>query len=478
MVRRSFSTTVLESFRSEILRLPFVHRIIIMKSRSIALLLILLVPACAAPERKPSEVPARPSEPWLRDAILYEVSVLHYTREGTLVALEQKIGEIRALGVTGVILLPIFSVGLLNRKGELGNPYAVQDYYEINPTYGTKEDFLKLIHTIHRQNMHLIIDLPIAQTSWDSKLMFDHPDWFQTNEDGAIVSPTAEAYDVAALNYGHHELRKYMIEVMKFWVRDFDIDGFRCAGAGRISLDFWKLARREVEKIRPIVMIADTAVPEFHLAAFDITPAELFNSTLRSVLTGQVHPSVLEQALNQEQADYPRGAIRWRGMGFLRNDSLFPWDPGIPGNALPAATALIFFLPGVPMLTAGIESTKPHPVSLTEKSSVSGKLDENRRGFLKTLSGFRYESAGREVTRIDSSGGKVFSVAITTRDGSMVGIFNLSQWRQEFRTDPGVELLKNYFTHERVELKGKSLSLSLGPFEFILYAPANPTEVP
>jgi glycosidase len=187
--------------------------------------------------------PALKSPDWVKDAIIYEVYLRSFSKEGNFAGLEKKLPELKSLGVTVLWLMPIHPVGRTNRKGTLGSPYAVQDYYGINPEFGTLQDFKRLLNAVHRNGMKLIIDLVANHTSWDSKLINEHPDWFTRNERGNIVPPNADWTDVADLDYSKPDLRHYMIQMMLYWVRDVGIDGFRCDVAELVPTDFWDEAR-------------------------------------------------------------------------------------------------------------------------------------------------------------------------------------------------------------------------------------------
>jgi cyclomaltodextrinase / maltogenic alpha-amylase / neopullulanase len=190
-----------------------------------------------------SALNARASADWVKEAVIYEVYLHLFSKEGTFKSLETRIPELKKLGVTIVSLMPIHPIGELNRRGSLGNPYAVKDYYAINPAYGTSSDFQSLVNALHQQGLRIVIDLAASYTAWDSQLLMEHPDWFHHDEEGAIVSPKTDLFDVAQLDYRQHETRKYIIAVMKYWVKEFNVDGFICTMAESIPIDFWNETR-------------------------------------------------------------------------------------------------------------------------------------------------------------------------------------------------------------------------------------------
>ena len=88
----------------------------------------------------------------LRRSVIYELYVRSHTPEGTFRAVEPDLDRIRALGTDIVWFMPIHPIGVLNKKGSLGCPYANRDYRTVNPEYGTMEDFIHLVDEIHRLN--------------------------------------------------------------------------------------------------------------------------------------------------------------------------------------------------------------------------------------------------------------------------------------------------------------------------------------
>ena len=148
----------------------------------VAILSITAALLLARQERKPkvdyASLHARESAEWVKDAVIYEVYLRSFSKEGTFKALEKRIPELKKLGVTVVWLMPIHPVGKINRKGTLGSPYSVRDYYAVNPEFGTLDDFQSLVNTIHQQGLKVIIDLVTDHTAWDNPMLKTHPEWY------------------------------------------------------------------------------------------------------------------------------------------------------------------------------------------------------------------------------------------------------------------------------------------------------------
>jgi len=334
--------------------------------------------------------PALKSADWVKDAVIYSVYLRSFSPEGNFQGLEKRLPELNDLGVSVLWLLPVNPVGVKNRKGTLGSPYASSDYYGINPEFGTMDDFRRLLAAVKREKMHLIIDLVADHTSWDSKLITEHPDWFRKNDRGEIVSPNPDWTDVAALDYSKPALRRYMIEMMRWWVKDVGIDGFRCDVAELVPNDFWEEARAQLNRIKPVMMLAEGSLPEEHVKAFDLTYSWNVYDALDPLLRGKRPVTLIDQILKNEKLQFPTGSLRMR---FTTNHDKNAWDaPAVTkfgADGLRLATVLVNTLPGVPMIYTGEEVANDRKLSLFEKVSVDWSRPRDMGDLWKSLIALR-----------------------------------------------------------------------------------------
>ena len=140
--------------------------------------------------------------------------------------------------------MPINPIGEKNRKGTLGSYYAVRDYRGVNAEFGTPADFKRLVKAAHAHGIKLIIDWVANHTAWDHPWATQHPEFYKKDKDSKFVPPVPDWADVIALDYSNQQLRKEMIESMRFWLKEYDIDGFRCDVAAMVLTDFWNEARK------------------------------------------------------------------------------------------------------------------------------------------------------------------------------------------------------------------------------------------
>jgi len=357
------------------------------KSSRIALLCVLLLcflwgqgSFAQQPARDVGKLPARPARTWVRDGVIYQIFPRAFSAEGDFRGITADLDRLKNLGVTILWLMPIHPIGQEKKKGSIGSPYAVRDYYGINPDYGTKEDFKKLISEAHRRGMKVIIDIVANHTSWDSVLM-KHPDWYKHDASGKITYPY-DWFDIAALNYTNPQLRQYMTEMLKYWIREFDLDGFRCDVAGEVPTDFWENARSELDKIKPdIFMLAEAHKAELLVKAFELDYSWPVHSALTNVLQGRARATDLREAWEQEFKDWPRGALHLR---FSDNHDERRALARFGEPAALAASAMMFTLDGVPLIYNGMEvgdTTESGAPALFEKLPIFWPIAERRPEF-------------------------------------------------------------------------------------------------
>ena len=334
------------------------------------------------PARDVSKETARAARDWVRDGVIYEIYPRAFSQPGNFNAITARLDELKDLGVTILWLMPIHPIGQEKKKGTIGSPYAVRDYYAINPDYGTAADLKRLVREAHARGMKVIIDIVANHTSWDSVLM-KHPEFYKRDAKGNITYPY-DWYDIAALNYGNQQLRRYMTDMLKHWIREFDLDGFRCDVAGEVPTDFWENARRELDQIKPdILMLAEAHKAELLVKAFELDYSWPLHSALTNVLQGRAPASDLRLAWEKEVSEWPKGALHMR---FSDNHDERRAIARFGEPAALAASAFVFTLDGVPMIYNGMEvgdTTESGAPALFEKLPIFWSIADRRQEFPK-----------------------------------------------------------------------------------------------
>lgn len=333
-----------------------VIRELLAKSVLTALLISMMpqiIAAQAASTRDFSKERARPSPDWVKDAVIYEIFPRNYSQKGDFNSITRDLDRLQDLGVTVLWLMPIHPIGELKKKGSIGSPYAVRDYYAINPDHGTAADLRDLVAEAHKRGLKVIIDIVANHTSWDS-VMIKTKGFHTTNEKGEVIPPIPDWADVADLNYDNPELQKYMIEMLKFWIREFDLDGYRCDVAGFVPTGFWEKAREEVDKIKSdTIWLAEWESPDLLVKAFDVDYSWANHAALDKVLHGQAPAWKVRETWEADRAKNPKGALRMR---FSDNHDERRAIARFGERGALAAQALAFTLDGIPMFYNGMEA--------------------------------------------------------------------------------------------------------------------------
>ena len=104
------------------------------------------------------------SDEFLSSAVIYEANIRQFTQQGTFAEFQKHIPHLKSLGVDIIWLMPIHPIGELKRKGGLGSYYSIKDYRGINPEFGDRNDFKRLVDTIHEAGMLVILDWVAGHT--------------------------------------------------------------------------------------------------------------------------------------------------------------------------------------------------------------------------------------------------------------------------------------------------------------------------
>ena len=379
---------------------------------------------------------ARETDRQLRNQMMYCVFVRNYSREGTFRRVQEDLERIRNLGTDIIWLMPIHPIGEVNRKGSLGSPYAIRDYRQVNPEYGTMDDFRNLVDAIHAKGMRCIIDVVYNHTSPDSWLREHHPEWFYHKPDGSFGNHVGDWTDIIDLDYTNRDLWAYQIETLCMWAEM--VDGFRCDVAPLVPLEFWMEARRRVESVRPgCLWLAESVEPSFIRAiramglpaasdseiyqAFDMAyDYDIYDRYLAAVKgTGELGAFV--SALDAQEGVYPENYVKLRTLenhDRLRAAGLIQ-DP----QALRNWTAFSFLAKGVPLVYNGQECSCRIRPSLFDRDPVLWGEGEDLSALIRRLSEIHRDPIMTESSFSASVQGDTVIAAHRTGERRLLGFF-------------------------------------------------------
>lgn len=309
---------------------------------------------------------------WSYDAVLYEMNIRQLTEEGTFAAAMRHLQHLKDMGVDAVWLMPIYPIGKVERKGSLGSYYSISDYCDVNPEFGTFDDFDNFVAEAHRLGLKVILDWVANHTARDAKWLKNKPmSWYERDAQGVAKVPW-DWSDTAKLNYAEPAVWQGQIESMKFWVMEHAVDGFRCDMAMLVPKEFWQQVRRELQSVKnDIFMLAEAEGVEFFDNAFDACYGWELHHAMVDVAKGNSRVGALRDRIYKLLNDFPQSSIH---MSFTSNHDENSWSASEQtrfGEALEAMTALTFVLPkSLPLIYTGQEIGYDHSFAFFDKDAM------------------------------------------------------------------------------------------------------------
>ncbi|MEJ2543858.1 MAG: alpha-amylase family glycosyl hydrolase, partial [Calditrichaceae bacterium] len=225
---------------------------------------------------------------WIIGQVIYEIYVRAFSKEGTFKGIQDNLERVKSLGIDIVWFMPIYPIGKIRRKGSLGCPYSVQDYFNVNPEYGSNSEFKNLIETAHDLGMRVILDLVINHVSHDYVGFEKHPEIALRDKNGNPTRKVADWSDVIDLDYSNRSTWHHVLDIMQYWIKEFDIDGYRCDVAGLVPTEFWEWAVPQIQSLKKdIFMLAEWESPLLHKKIFHSTYDWIFYSIILDVINGK-----------------------------------------------------------------------------------------------------------------------------------------------------------------------------------------------
>ena len=331
---------------------------------------------------------------WSYDAVVYEMNVRQYTPESSFAAAEKELPRLKELGVDVIWLMPIYPIGVKERKGTMGSYYAISDYCAVNPEFGTMEDFRHFLKSAHALGFKVILDWVANHTSPDARWINEKPaDWYVRDSLGNTIVQY-DWTDIAKLNYDNVDMRKEMDKSMRFWL-DEGIDGFRCDMAAEVPMDFWKETITGLKADYPgIFMLAEGEVPQLHESGFDATYSWELHHLLNSVAKGEKGAQDIVDYISRNGENYPKEAFR---LMFTSNHDENSWagtEFERMGDAAQAMAVLTYTLPGsMPLIYTGQEMGLDKRFQFFEKDPVEKWETNEYTLFYQMMNVYKHQNA-------------------------------------------------------------------------------------
>ena len=463
--------------------------------KKLILLLTLAVLFACKEEQKQAEPEAKQEDTFqpitdtdIESGVIYEANIRQYSPEGTFNAFTKDIPVLKDLGVKVIWVMPINPISEVKRKATdgqftsdiedekerakyLGSYYSVSDYKAINPEFGNLEDFKNLVDTAHDNGIYVIVDWVPNHTGWDHPWITAHPDWYTQNEKGEIIDPinpdTGESWgwtDVADLNYDNMEMRKEMLNDLKYWLTEANIDGYRMDVAHKVPQDFFEEVTKELKQIKPVFMLAEAEQPALLEKAFDMQYAWEGHHLLNELAKGEKNADDFQAYIKKQDTVLQDDDIN---MNFVTNHDENSWAGTLKErmpNKKELFTALTYTMPGMPLIYSGQEYDLDHRLLFFEKDSIPKTKGDyftllQRLGALKNtnpaLNGGKDAAAYNAI----DAGSNVIAFSRTKGDDEVVFIANISD--ENIKTNvPQKGSYLDYIANQPTKLKGDAIELA------------------
>ncbi|HEY0388430.1 MAG TPA: alpha-amylase family glycosyl hydrolase [Gaiellales bacterium] len=303
---------------------------------------------------------AHESPAWIASAVVYGVIPFLFGSP-PIQAVTKRLPYLQKLGVNALWLSPITEPDV----GDFG--YAVTNYFKVNPNYGTADDVKQLVETAHGLGIRVLMDF-VPNHSSDHHPYFvdaqkhgtssDYYDFYDRDENGDYTY-YFDWQNLPNLNYDNPEMRRFMTEAFSYWVREFDVDGFRvdaCWGVRRRRPGYWAEWRAEMKRIKPDLLLLAEATgrdPWYLEHGFDVGydwTNELGHWAWSDVFYDT--PS-LAQSLHDAMAADPEPAKVFRFLN--NNDTGTRFVSTYDSDTTRVAATLLLTLPGIPCVYTGDE---------------------------------------------------------------------------------------------------------------------------
>lgn len=459
--------------------------------------LLLIVTSCSKDqpvvheERQPGSV-AKSGEKFparARNMTIYEVNIRQHTPEGTFNAFQKDLPRLKDLGADILWIMPIQPIGQQGRKGTLGSYYSIRDYKSVNPEFGNLDDFKSLVNEAHKQGFLVILDWVPNHTSWDNVWISEHPEYYMTDSAASEVGKTlgepksyykkkgignlvyeADWDDIALLNHYNPGTRAAMIDAMKFWITDTDIDGFRTDHAGHeIPMFFWDEATAALNPLKDLFWLAEWDEPRMHIH-FHATYDWGLLSLTSAVAHGKANAEAIHDHIQKDEAQFGSNAFR---LNMINNHDENSWHGTVReryGEGEKAFAVFSFIAYGTPMLYSGQEVGLDKRLKFFEKDNIPMDDPGHYFGFYKKLNELKVAHPalwnggfGAMPKKLEDKNPDVFSFVRTKGDDTIIGVINMTGKPQQIELSGLKEKsYKDLLTNSTIDVS----QLTLSPWQY------------
>lgn len=418
---------------------------------------------------------------WAYNSTIYELNTRQLTPEGTFAAAEAVLPTLRENGIDILWIMPCQPIGKLTRKGTLGSYYSIIDYCQMNPEFGTREDFEHFLQTAHDLGFKVILDWVANHTAPDSEWT-KNEGWHYRDSLGNLMVQY-DWTDISKLDYHNQDMRNEMLRCMRWWMDSIGIDGFRCDVAGEVPTDFWNWAMADIRKDHPDMFTLaedEDKAQELTETAFDMYYGWTLHHLMNGVAQGKNSVDDLWAYFAKADSTIRPNAIR---MNFITNHDENSWN-GTEfermGNSVPLWSAFCYVVPGMPMIYTGQLSGNHHRLEFFEKDLIDTNPEYAQADLYKQLNQLRADNKalhspeqGAPMMRIAADNEHIFACVRHAEgkwcDNTVIAVMNMSGEEQTVTLDlTGYEGKYDCICGKKITLEATQ-TFQLKPWEYKIF---------
>ena len=418
---------------------------------------------------------------WAYESTIYELNTRQLTPEGTFAAAEAVLPTLRENGIDILWIMPCQPIGKLTRKGTLGSYYSIIDYCQMNPEFGTREDFEHFLQTAHDLGFKVILDWVANHTAPDSEWT-KNEGWHYRDSLGNLMVQY-DWTDISKLDYHNQDMRNEMLRCMRWWMDSIGIDGFRCDVAGEVPTDFWNWAMADIRKDHPDMFTLaedEDKAQELTETAFDMYYGWTLHHLMIGVAQGKNCVEDLWAYFAKADSTIRPNAIR---MNFITNHDENSWN-GTEfermGNSVPLWSAFCYVVPGMPMIYTGQLSGNHHRLEFFEKDLIDTNPEYAQADLYKQLNQLRADNKalhspeqGAPMMRIAADNEHIFACVRHAEgkwcDNTVIAVMNMSGEEQTVTLDlTGYEGKYDCICGKKITLEATQ-TFQLKPWEYKIF---------
>jgi glycosidase len=418
---------------------------------------------------------------WAYNSTIYELNTRQLTPEGTFAAAEAVLPTLRENGIDILWIMPCQPIGKLTRKGTLGSYYSIIDYCQMNPEFGTREDFEHFLQTAHDLGFKVILDWVANHTAPDSEWT-KNEGWHYRDSLGNLMVQY-DWTDISKLDYHNQDMRNEMLRCMRWWMDSIGIDGFRCDVAGEVPTDFWNWAMADIRKDHPDMFTLaedEDKAQELTETAFDMYYGWTLHHLMNGVAQGKNSVEDLWAYFAKADSTIRPNAIR---MNFITNHDENSWN-GTEfermGNSVPLWSAFCYVVPGMPMIYTGQLSGNHHRLEFFEKDLIDTNPEYAQADLYKQLNQLRADNKalhspeqGAPMMRIAADNEHIFACVRHAEgkwcDNTVIAVMNMSGEEQTVTLDlTGYEGKYDCICGKKMTLEATQ-TFQLKPWEYKIF---------